>query len=453
MQRRKPKHHQTPPKIRPLVVGGGAREHALAWRLKKSPSVDTLYTTHPNNPGLAAICKPPDAPFNISELYRLEQLISRERINLVVVGPEQPLADGIADKLAHLENHPEPTLVFGPTAAAAQIESSKAWAKKIMRAAAVPTAESRTFKDAHGAIEYIRSRETPQVVKASGLAAGKGVFIPESADDAVQAVQNLTSNPAFKDAASEIIIEERLEGPEVSVFAITDGKTIAVLDACQDHKRLLDNDEGPNTGGMGAYCPVPDTILPNHTLNDIARAVLVPTIDALKREDLTYKGVLYAGIMLTPAGPKVLEFNARFGDPEAQCLVHRIKGDFAKLLFSAAAGNLDDAEFDTHDHAAVTIVLAAEGYPDAPVKGAEITGIEQAEAQEGITVFHAGTERKHGKVLTAGGRVLSVTATAPTVTLARDNALAAAELINFKGKQNRTDIAHQATNPATANPA
>jgi len=453
MPKRAKHRHQTPTKIRPLIVGGGAREHALAWRLKNSPSVDAPYTTHPNNPGLASICKPPDARFSMAELYRLEQLIKRERINLVVVGPEQPLAEGIADKLAHLETEPEPTLVFGPNAAAAKIESSKAWAKKLMRAAAVPTAESRTFKDPNGAIEYIRSRETPQVVKASGLAAGKGVFIPQSADEAVHAVHTLTSSPAFKNAANEIIIEERLEGPEVSVFAITDGNTIAVLDACQDHKRLSDNDEGPNTGGMGAYCPVPEHILPTHTLNDIARAILVPTIDALKREELTYKGVLYAGLMLTPAGPKVLEFNARFGDPEAQCLVHRIKGDFAKLLFAAAAGNLEEADFDTHDHAAVTIVLAAEGYPDTPVKGAEITGIDDAEAQQGITVFHAGTERKHGKVLTAGGRVLSVTATATTVPEARDNALAAANLIHFKGKQLRTDIAHQATSPAPADHA
>lgn len=447
-----------PQQLRVLLVGGGGREHALAWKLAQSPCCEALFATHTSNPGIAQLAKPIDHDFSMRELYRIEQFIRRERINLVVVGPEGPLAEGIADRLAS-----DTCAVFGPTKDAAQLEADKAWAKQVMRSAAVPTAEGRVFKDAAGALAHLEVRTDAPVIKATGLAAGKGVFVPRTREEAEAAVRSIMDDRAFGDAGKELIIEEKLQGPEVSVFALTDGRNILILDCCQDHKRLGEGDTGPNTGGMGAYCPVPEKLVDARMMATIQREIIVPTIDALRRDDIEYRGVLYAGLMLTHAGPKVLEFNARFGDPECQCLVRRMTGDFAKLLYATATGQLASIDdFDLSNDAVVCIVLASAGYPDAPSDasrlGVPITGIEAAASMDGITIFHAGTRIEEkgrpardgrpalppGQPVTAGGRVLNVVATGATVADARDAALKAADAIQFEGKQYRKDIAWQA---------
>lgn len=426
-------------KINILLVGGGGREHSLAWKLRQSPRLGSLYTTHPGNPGLAALCKPMDAPFSMKELYRTEQFCRRADIHLVIVGPEDPLAEGIADKLASPER-----LIFGPVQEGALIESDKAWAKRLMRSALIPTAEARTFRDAAAAIDYLRTREVAPVVKATGLAKGKGVIVASTIDEAIAAVERIMLRKEFGPAGDEIIIEEKLQGPEVSIFALTDGRDFVILDAAQDHKRLLDGDKGPNTGGMGAFCPTP--LLDAKLMARIQRDILIPTIDALRREGVEYRGLLYAGLMLTPAGPKVLEFNARFGDPECQALMLRCQGDLLELLYATAAGCLADAKDVAWDpRASCCIVLAAPGYPDEPRKGIPITGIEAAEALPDTAIFHAGTERRAGgELVTAGGRVLNVVALGSDLTEARTKALAAADTITFDGKQLRRDIGAKA---------
>jgi phosphoribosylamine--glycine ligase len=438
------RRRDTPPtSIRALVIGGGGREHALAWRLKKSNAVAAVFTTHPGNPGLRSIAQPVDFDFSVREIYRVEQFVRRHDINLIVVGPEQPLADGVVDKLAAIERETG-VRVLGPTKQAAQLEADKAWAKKVMRAAGAPTAQSHVYRDVKGAIDFLRSRESPYVVKASGLAAGKGVVVPETIDDAEAAVRMMMQDRRFGDAGAQVVIEERLDGPEVSVFALVDGANVVLLDACQDHKRLREGDDGPNTGGMGAYCPPPRELFGADQFADVARRVVVPVIDALKRDGIDYRGVLYVGLMLTRSGPRVLEFNVRFGDPECQCLVRRITGDFGMLLWHTADGTLDHADFGYNDDAVVCTVLAAEGYPDAPVKGAEIVGLDDAESISGVEVFHAGTARREGKLVTNGGRVLNITAAAPTVAEARERVNAACEKVHFTGMQWRRDIAEQA---------
>lgn len=418
-----------------LLVGGGGREHALAWRLKKSPSLGALFCTHPENPGLAALCKPVGFPFSTSD-YRLEQFCRHEKVGLVVIGPEGPLAEGLADRLAS-----ETTAVFGPGKEAAQLESDKAWAKALMRSASIPTAEARAFRDPRAAIRYLESRETAHVVKACGLASGKGVVVAQTLEEARDAVERFMLKREFGDAGDQVLIEERLTGREVSVFAVTDGRGVVILDPVQDHKRLLDRDEGPNTGGMGAFCPAPT--IDAKTMAIVHREVIVPTIDALRREGLEFRGLLYCGLMLTPGGPKVLEFNVRFGDPECQCLVRRMGGDWVRLLHAAATGRLHEAvdEAEASDEHVCCVVLAARGYPSNPEKGREISGIEEAEKVEGVTVFHAGTAiDKAGRLVTSGGRVLNVVATGASLEQARERAMRGAELIRFEGKQFRTDI-------------
>jgi phosphoribosylamine--glycine ligase len=446
-----------PDRVNILLVGGGGREHALAWKLKQSKRLGRLFTTHPQNPGLAALARPMDAPFSTKEAYRVAQFCIREKIDLVIVGPEEPLAEGIADALTNPD-----VLVFGPTKAAAMLEADKAWSKRLMRSSLIPTAEARFFKDAKEAAKYIRSREETEshVVKAAGLAKGKGVIVCKNGPEALDAIRRMLIEREFGDAADEIIIEERLEGPEVSVFALTDGRDLVILDACQDHKRLRENDEGPNTGGMGAFSPTP--LMNAKLMNEVQGKILVPTIDALRREGIEYRGLLYAGIMLTPAGPKVLEFNVRFGDPECQTLVPRMKGDLLPLLWACAAGpgalaNADDVEWDSRH--SCCIVLASPGYPENPRVGLPIEGIAEAEKLPDIRIFHAGTTlptlgksesssesrgRAPGAPLTSGGRVLNVVALGSSLREARDKALSAADLIQFEGKQVRRDIGAKA---------
>jgi len=419
-----------------LLVGGGGREHALAWRLKRSASCGALWTTHPSNPGIKALARPVDFEFSVGELYRVEQFCRRDSIGLVVVGPEAPLAAGMADTLGAAG-----ILVFGPTKAAAQLEADKAFAKKLMRAASVPTADARVYTDHHEAEAAIQGREVPPVVKAAGLAAGKGVVVPQTTAEAIDAVRRILVDREFGDAGARVLLEERLDGVEASVFALVDGRSVLLLDACQDHKRIGEGDTGPNTGGMGAICPTPRIDADLHMA--VERDVIVPTIDALRREDIEFRGVLYVGLMLTHAGPKVLEFNVRFGDPECQALVRRIGGDFAKLLHATASGrlgDLPDTVVTSNPGHACCIVLASGGYPGDYRTGIPITGVEEAERVEGVTVFHAGTARKGGQLVTAGGRVLNVVALADTPDLARDRAYAAADLIDFDGKTLRRDI-------------
>lgn len=427
-------------KVNVLLVGGGGREHALAWKLKQSSSLGALWTTHPSNPGLASLCRPIDHPFSMREVYRTEQFCRREKISLVVVGPEGPLAEGITDKLTS-----DQTAVFGPSREAAQLESNKAWAKQLMRSAAIPTAEGRVFHDHEAAKSYAMSRDDAQVVKASGLAAGKGVIVAGTRSEAVAAIERIMVRREFGDAGAEIVIEERLKGPEVSVFALCDGRNIDILETCQDHKRLGDGDTGPNTGGMGAYCPTP--LVDARLMESIQREILIPTVDALRREGIEFRGVLYAGLMLTPAGPKVLEYNVRFGDPECQCLMPRLDVDLVRLCHASASGRLPEVDLNWNPVSVCCVVLAAPGYPDEPRKGIPITGVDEAGAMPGVTVFHAGTALDpSGQLVTAGGRVLNIVGTGATIEESRDRAYAACDRIHFEGKQMRRDIAHQAIN-------
>ncbi|MBL4809079.1 MAG: phosphoribosylamine--glycine ligase [Phycisphaerales bacterium] len=428
----------TSDQINVLLIGGGAREHALAQAITKSPKLGTLYATHTQNPGIETLAQPVDIDYQNQKFYRLIQFCDQKNIHLVVIGPEEPLAQGWADKLSKKADG-SPRLVFGPSQNGAKLEADKAYAKQIMRAASIPTAEGKTFRDADHADDYMNTRDEPFVVKATGLAKGKGVIVPNTTEEALDAIDQILRKRAFGDAGNEILVEEKLKGTEVSVLALYDGKNILVLPPCQDHKRLLNNDQGPNTGGMGAFCP--SGTLSDELSRQIESEVLVPVADALRRDEIDFKGVLYAGIMLTPGGPKVLEFNVRFGDPECQPLLALLQTDALELLTATAAGTLDkiDVQF-SNDHA-VTVVLATDGYPKNPKIGDVITGIEQAEKLEAVHIHHAATKLTKGDLYTNGGRVLSITATAPTQDQARDRAYEAADLINFKDKQLRTDIA------------
>lgn len=479
-------------RINVLLIGSGGREHALAWKISQSPRLGTLYATGCDNPGIAALAQPvpSDVPINPKDSFQLRQYCARQQIRLVVVGPEDPLAAGLVDALAEpygMEKYVP--AVFGPTRAGAMLEADKAWAKEMMRAAAIPTGEARTFIDAEAAKGYVESRvrgdlafdklmagasaytDSQQrrmwlqqqvdksreiaglytqaradlpVIKAAGLAKGKGVFLPGNLAEAMDAINRIMVRREFGEAGRAVVIEERLRGREVSVFAVTDGRSIVILDPCQDHKRLGEGAKGPNTGGMGALCPTP--ALDAATAAKVEREVLLPTVDVLGREGIDYRGVVYAGLMLTPSGPKVLEYNTRFGDPECQVLMVRFAGDILPLLLAAAERKLDKyvpepvAE-GAVPGAAVTVILAASGYPDNPRKGDVITGLEEAGKVEGVVVFHAGTKRnERGEIVTNGGRVLAVTAAGADREEARRGAYAAAERIHFAGKVWRGDI-------------
>ncbi len=421
-------------RINVLLIGGGGREHALALKLSQSRRLGDLWITHPDNPGLASLGKPVDVPVSIRESYRLVQFCDKKKIGLVVIGPEDPLVEGFADKLAAPGR-----LVFGPSKEAAQLEGNKAWSKDIMRAGAIPTGESHAFSDAENAKTYIRSRRHVPVVKAAGLAKGKGVFVPDSIEEAVRAIDRIMVERAFGDAGRTVVVEERLTGPEVSVLAIVDGRNILILPPCQDHKRLGDGDTGPNTGGMGAFCP--SGTVTEELMLKIEREIFVPTVDTLRRDGIEFRGVLYAGIMLTHSGPKVLEFNVRFGDPECQPLMARLKSDLLELLLAACEGKLDEVEVEWDDRAACCVVIASQGYPDKPKLDVPITGIDEANDIPGVTVYHAGTRRTpKGEIVTAGGRVLGVTALGNDLEQARQSAYAAVEKIHFDRMQFRRDI-------------
>ncbi len=507
-----------------VLLGTGGREHALALKLKQSPRLGKLFVQQDASAGLRSLGTPIDVPISAKEIYRLVQFCDRNEIGLVVIGPEQPLAEGFADKLA------SPTRqVFGPTAAGARIEADKAYAKELMRAAAVPTGESRTFTDADAATVAIEAmchsddrfqqlrdlhirvervtmlrratdalrrigdaaitrttyaaadmtllrdvfsassnamgRNAPPapseqnllelafsvaklyrmelpnlpVIKACGLAAGKGVVIPSTLAEAVDAIDQIMRKKIFGDAGAAVIVEEKLKGREVSVLAITDGRSILVLPPCQDHKRLLDNDAGPNTGGMGAFCP--SDALDDSMMARVERDILVPILDVMRRDGIEYKGVIYAGLMLTHGGPKVLEFNCRFGDPECQPLMARLESDLLEIMLATCEERLGDADVRWSEKHACCVVIASPGYPAKPRVGNAITGLAEAEAVEGVSVIHAGTKQEpDGSIVTTGGRVLGVTALGESLEDARSRAYEACEHLKFDGMHFRRDI-------------
>lgn len=420
-----------------LVIGSGGREHVLGWKLKKSKKCGKVYFA-PGNAGTSEVGQNvPDLDVSGGSQKSFDAVsyfCRTNKIELVVIGPEAPLAVGMTDQLeaAGLK-------VFGPSHAGAQLEADKAYAKALMRAANVPTAESKTFKDAEPAIEYVNAHESPVVVKASGLAAGKGVIVCDNSEQAVAAINQMMVDKAFGPAADTIIVEERLTGQEVSILALVDGRNIFVLDTSQDHKQVGEGDVGPNTGGMGAYTPTP--LVDDELMDLIQRDILVPTVDALRRDDIDFKGVLYAGLMLTKGGPKVLEYNVRFGDPECQPLMVRMKGDLLQTMLHIIDGRADKIDISWDQRVACCVVMCSEGYPGSYPKGVEITGIEDANAMDDIVVFHAGTTKdKDDKVVTNGGRVLNVVALGKDLAEARDKANAACEKINFAGGFYRKDI-------------
>jgi phosphoribosylamine---glycine ligase len=431
-----------------LLIGGGGREHALAWKLKQSRHLGELWVQGDANAGLLSLGRACPEAIDARQAFRLQRWCDRELIHLVVIGPEAPLEQDLATLLAAPHRK-----VFGPTREAARLEWDKAYAKHLMRAASIPTAEGRQFDSREAALHYVDAHgDEPLVVKAAGLCAGKGVVVCSTRDEAIDAVERMMGRREFGEAGSRLVIEERLKGQELSVLALVDGSTIDILDPCQDHKQVGEGDVGPNTGGMGAYCPSP--LADEQVMDIVQRQVLVPAVDALRREGIIFRGVLYAGLMLTPAGPKVLEFNTRFGDPETQPLMVRLQGDLVELLYGTAAGELDGVEFGFDPRAACCVCVCSGGYPGKIESGKTITGLEDAAAVPGVRVFHAGTTRDgSGRLLTAGGRVFGVTALGSgpvgssfgsSLEEAQAKANEAAGLIRFDGAFFRRDIGHRA---------
>jgi phosphoribosylamine--glycine ligase len=408
-----------------LLVGSGGREHALAWKLAQSPLLTKLLIA-PGNPGTAPLGR--NVPVAADSLDLLIDIAQREGVDLVVIGPEAPLAAGLADRCAEAG-----LKVFGPSAAAARIESSKIFAKQIMDQAGIPSALAHSFADRESAVRFAQSSGQPWVVKADGLAAGKGVIVAGSVEETVAAIEKLMSTAA----GQHILLEQRLEGEEVSVLALCDGERLLPLPPARDHKRLLDGDAGPNTGGMGAYAP---SDLDGETFSLIVEQLMWPVVRTLAAAGMRFRGALYAGVILTEHGPHILEFNARFGDPETQVILPLLEGDLLAALLACAEGRLAPNMLGWSDRAAACVVLAAANYPDTPRRGDPIFGLETVVDFADVLVFHAGTEWVEGTTVTAGGRVLCVTGLGPNRAAALDNAYAAVETIRFKGMQYRHDI-------------
>ena len=415
-----------------LVVGNGGREHALVWKLSQSSQVEKVFCA-PGNAGTAQDGE--NVPIPVSDTGRLRRFAKENKIDLTIIGPEAPLVDGIVD-----EFQAGGLRVFGPQRKAAQLEGSKAFAKSIMHSAGVPTADYRAFSRLEEAITWIDSlEEGPLVVKADGLAAGKGVVMCDNLAAARNATTAMLEQGNFGDAGREIVVEEMLIGQEASILAIVDRDTIIPLETSQDHKRAFDGDQGPNTGGMGAYSPAP--VVTDEIMDEIVRRILVPTVHEMKVKDCPFSGVLYAGLMLTRQGPKVIEFNVRFGDPEVQAVLMRLKSDLAQVLSLAADGRLAELEgLEWDPRPAVCVVMAAEGYPVKYDKGLVINGINDADRLPNCKVFHAGTAEKPDTIVTAGGRVLGVTAIGDSISDAKQTAYTAVDNISWEGGWNRTDI-------------
>ncbi len=415
-----------------LVVGGGGREHALVWKVAQSPQVDRIYCA-PGNAGIADLAE--CLPISSEDVDGLLKWALQENIDLTVVGPEAPLAMGIVDRFQEAG-----LKIFGPSKAAAEIEGSKAFAKNLMEKYNIPTARYALFTELAVAEEYIRDLNGPCVVKADGLAAGKGVIIASDTATALAAVREIMADRAFGAAGDTVVIEEMLEGEEVSILAFTDGEHIVPMVSAQDHKRVYDNDQGPNTGGMGAYSPAPVYTAQLH--EQVVREILQPTVAGMKAEGRTYVGVLYAGLMITKDGPKVLEYNARMGDPETQPIMARLQSDLVEIIAAILEQRLDQIVINWSNEAAVCVVLASGGYPGSYPKGKAISGLEQNYPE--VVVFHAGTALQDGKVVTAGGRVLGVTGTGRSIQEAITNTYQAVSGISFEGLLYRQDIGAKA---------
>ncbi len=413
----------------------------MCWKIAQSPLVKKLFCA-PGNAGIAAIAECEDiAATDVDGLVRFAR---RERIDLTVVGPEAPLAAGLVDRLSR-----EGLKAFGPTARAAELESSKAFAKALMRRHGIPSADFQVFADPKKAMAYVSEHGAPVVIKADGLCAGKGVTVASTEEEALAAIEDAMVKGAFGEAGRRVIVEEKLEGEEASILALTDGSTIAPLPSAQDHKRAGDGDVGPNTGGMGAYSPAP--IVTPEMEDRIIRDILVPTIHAMNKEDRPFMGVLYAGLMIGKDGPSVLEFNARFGDPETQAILPLLSFDLLEAMMACVEGKLDRCQIDCAPKHALTVVLAAEGYPGAYEKGKEITGLEDAAGVGGALVFHAGTRMVKNRVVSNGGRVLNVTGVGGDLRGARDRAYEAAGKIRFEGAFFRKDIGWRALGRGRSN--
>lgn len=418
-----------------LIVGSGGREHTLAWKLDQSPAVDRLFCA-PGNAGISSIAECVNIPSH--DIEALADWASNQEIDLTIVGPEAPLVDGIVD---HFEERG--LSIFGPRQDAARIEGSKVFANELMKKYDIPTAEYRTFTDPEQAREFVDQIGTPLVIKAEGLAAGKGVTVAMDREQAMEGIENTMVNKKFGDAGNRIVIEEYLEGEEVSILGLTDGETIVPLATSQDHKAINEGGTGPNTGGMGAYSPAP--MVSDELFQEIQDDILHPAIDGLRNEGCPYTGVLYAGLMLTDDGPKVLEFNARFGDPEAQVILSRMENDLVDVLQAVQNRELEQLEMQWTNDVAVCVILASGGYPIEYEKGKRITGPDSVENREDITVFHAGTAYDDDQnLITDGGRVLGVNALGDTYETAIQKAYDAVEEIHFDDQYFRTDIGQQA---------
>ena len=419
-----------------LVIGGGGREHVLVWKIAQSPLVKTLYCA-PGNPGIAALAE--CVHIGADEIDALLDFALAEKIDLTVVGPEVPLTLGIVDRFqaAGLQ-------IFGPSQAAARLEGSKGFSKDLMAKYGIPTAAYRTFVDRDQAHAYIREQGAPIVVKADGLAAGKGVIVAMTVEQALAAVDDILLDKVFGAAGSQVVIEEFMAGEEASFFVFTDGTNILPLASAQDHKRIFDNDEGPNTGGMGAYSPAP--VVTEVVAAEVIETIVKPTIAGMVAEGCPYRGILYVGLMIESGKPKVVEYNARFGDPEAQPLLMRMKSDIVPVLQACARGDLGGATLDWHDKAAVCVVMASGGYPGTFETGLEITGLDKAETVDELMVFHAGTAFQGGKIVNHGGRVLGVTGLGATVAEAIAKAYEGVELIRWRDVHYRKDIGQKALN-------
>jgi phosphoribosylamine--glycine ligase len=426
----------TQDKHRVLVLGGGGREHALAWKIAQSPLVQEVVGA-PGNPGIARMNKGRTVAVSLNDFSAIYEVIQKNDITLTVVGPEAPLVDGITDYLTE-----RGCVVFGPTAAAARLEGSKIFAKEFMTQHGIPTAPARAFSDFEQARRYTLEHSLPVVIKCDGLAAGKGVTVAETYDDAVGALENALKQGAFGEAGNRVLVEEFMEGEEASILALCDGTRAVLLPSSQDHKRAYDGDKGPNTGGMGAYSPAP--VVTEEVLRRVQERIIAPTLAGLQRSGAPYCGCLYVGLMLRDGEPRVVEYNCRFGDPETQAVLPRIESDLVPLLLAAAQGDLSDASVGVSGDATICVVLASGGYPGTYEKHKKIEGIEAASALPDITVFHAGTREEGGRLYTDGGRVLNVVARGTTLAEASTKVYAAIERIRFDNMHFRRDIGRRA---------
>jgi phosphoribosylamine--glycine ligase len=417
-----------------LLIGSGGREHAIAWKLKQSKRLGKLYIA-PGNAGTAAFGENVD--IKDDDVASLVDFAKAKNVGLVVVGPEDPLAVGIVDAMETAG-----IKAFGPSGPAAQLEADKAFSKQMMRASAVSTAEARVFDRFDEAKAYIASRDEPVVVKAAGLAKGKGVIVCDDPSDGILAAEKMMVDKAFGAAGERVIVEDKLLGEEASILAFVDGRNIYVMESSQDHKPIGDGDTGPNTGGMGAYSPAP--LVTDDMMNRISREILVPVVDAMNRNGTPYKGILYAGLMMTSGGPRVLEFNVRFGDPETQPILMRLKSDLLEVFLAVCEERLDEVALKWDPRPAVCVVMASGGYPGDYEKGKVIEGIAEAEALGDVVVFHAGTKQQEGQVVTNGGRVLGVTALGNDIAAAKARAYEAVDCISFDGAYCRRDISDKA---------